>query len=136
MLSYTVPAVTLAEAQEYFALSGEAWTGDTGALMRGQRFVATTYNGRWLVEFENDAAPEAVKHAIFEAARREAATPGSLAPDYQAPRLVKRKKIADLETEYADPVAVGSPATVLDGLLIGIARPASGRTRTAMVVRA
>ena len=136
MLSYTVPAVTQAEAQDYFALSGEAWTGDTGALMRGQRFVATTYNGRWLVEFENDATPEAVKHAIFEAARREAATPGSLAPDYQAPQQIVRERVDTLEVEYADPVVTASLPTLLDGLLVGFARSATARTRTAYVVRA
>ena len=136
MLSYTVPAVSQAEAEAYFTASGEVWPGDAGTLMRGQRYVAAAYNGRWLVAFENDAAPDAVKHAIFEAARREADVPGSLAADYQAPRVVKRKKIDVIETEYADAVPTGSPTSVLDAILTGVARPAGGRTRTATVMRA
>lgn len=136
MLSYTVLAVTEAEAGEYFTASGEAWAGDAAALMRGQRYVASTYNGRWLAPFYNAAAPDAVKHAIFEAARREADVPGSLAADYQAPRVVKRKKIDVIETEYADAIPTGSPTVVLDAILSGVARPAGGRTRTATVMRA
>ena len=136
MLSYTVLAVTEAEAGEYFQLSNEAQNWDEGALMRGQRYVASTYNGRWLAPFDNAAAPDAVKHAIFEAARREADVPGSLAADYQAPRVVKRKKIDVIETEYADAVPTGSPTAVLDAILTGVARPAGGRTRTATVMRA
>ena len=136
MLSYTVLAVTEAEAGAYFALSNEAQNWDDGALMRGQRYVASTYNGRWIAPFDNAAAPDAVKHAIFEAARREADVPGSLAADYQAPRVVKRKKIDVIETEYADAVPNASPSVVLDAILTGVARPAGGRTRTAMVVRA
>lgn len=136
MLSYTVLAVTEAEAGAYFTLSNEAENWDEGALMRGQRYVASTYNGRWIAPFDNAAAPDAVKHAIFEAARREADVPGSLAADYQPPRIVKRKKIDVIETEYADAVPTGSPTSVLDAILTGVARPAGGRTRTAMVVRA
>ena len=136
MLSYTVLAVTEAEADAYFALSNEALNWDEGALMRGQRYVASTYNARWITPFDNAAAPDAVKHAIFEAARREADVPGSLAADYQAPRVVKRKKIDVIETEYADAIPTESPAAVLDAILSGVARPAGGRTRTATVMRA
>lgn len=136
MLSYTVPAVTQAEADDYFALSGEVWTGDGGALMRGQRFIAATYNSRWLVAFENEAAPDAVKHAIFEAARREAMTPGALSPDYQPPQMIKRERVDVLEVEYADPAKVVGLPSLLDGLLAALARPVQARTKTAYVVRA
>jgi len=135
MLSYTVPAVTQAEADAYFALSGEATT-DAGSLMRGQRFVAATYNSRWLTDFDNDAAPDAVKHAIFEAALRESVTPGVLAPDHQPAQAVKRERIDVLEVEYADPVKAAGLSDLLDGMLAGIARPAKSRTQTAFVVRA
>lgn len=136
MLSHIVPAATPVEAQAYFTLSGETWTGDAGALMRGQRYVASAYNGRWLIEFENDAAPDAVKHALFEAARREAATPGSLAPDYQPPQTVKREKVDVLEVEYADAVSLAGLLLLLDNLLFGVARPARSRSQTAWVSRA
>lgn len=136
MLSYTVPAASEDEAEAYFTASGEVWAGDAGTLMRGQRYVAANYNSRWLVAFDNGAAPDAVKHAIFEAARREAATPGSLAPDYQPAQAVKREKVDVLEVEYIDPVPVAGLPALLDGLLAAIARPTKSRTQTAYVVRA
>lgn len=136
MLSYTVLAVTEAEAGEYFTASGEAWAGDAAALMRGQRYVASTYNGRWLAPFDNAAAPDAVKHAIFEAARREADVPGSLAADYQAPQQVTRERVDVIEVEYAEAVRSAGLNTLLDNILIGQARAAASRTRTAYVVRA
>lgn len=86
MLSLTVAAVTLTEANTYCAARAYAnWSGDdlarTAALRRGQDFIAGEYNHRWLVTFDNAAAPEVVKFAIIEAARRELVAPGSLQPD-------------------------------------------------------
>jgi hypothetical protein len=86
MLSLTEPAVSVAEADAY--ASARAWSNWAGAdaakeaaIRRGQDFIAGEYNGLWLEEWENDDAPEAVRFAIIEAARRELATPGILSPD-------------------------------------------------------
>jgi hypothetical protein len=80
MLSYTDPAVTVAEADAYATARAWAnWTGNdtvkTAALRRGQDYIAGAYNGRWATEWDNDAAPEPVRFAIIEAARRELVTP-------------------------------------------------------------
>lgn len=86
MLSFTDLAVELAEADDYATARAWAnWTGTdevkTAALRRGQDFIAGEYNDRWVDEWENDDAPENVKFAIIEAARRELVSPGSTAPD-------------------------------------------------------
>lgn len=86
MLSFDTLAVTIAEADAYCTARGIAdWTGadalKSAALLRGQAYIAGTYNARWAVEFENDAAPDAVKYAVIEAATREIKVPFSLTPD-------------------------------------------------------
>jgi hypothetical protein len=83
MLSYTVPATTAAEVTTYLSAAGvtgwpEAEVDQSAAVMRGQRYVAATYNARWTTDFTNDAAPDVVKHAIAEAALVEAKTAGAL----------------------------------------------------------
>lgn len=85
MLSYTVPATTPAEVKAYHAASGatgwpEDETTQAQTILRGQRYIAARFNSRWAVEFENDAAPDEIRHAIAEAALFEARTPGALAP--------------------------------------------------------
>lgn len=85
MLSMTTPAVTPAEATAYVASTGAAgWPSDeteqARAIMRGQRFIATRYNGRWLTEFDADSVPTEVQYAIIEAASVEARQPGALNP--------------------------------------------------------
>ena len=86
MLSLTTAAVTVAEADAYcIARVYTGWAGDptakAGALRRGQDYIAGEYNHRWLVSFTDATAPDTVKFAIIEAARRELAAPGSLQPD-------------------------------------------------------
>lgn len=85
MLSFTVLAVTAAEAAAYVAaraLTGwpVAEAGQLAALRRGQDYIAREYNGRWSVVFDDTDAPDVVKFAIIEAAIVEAVTPGALAP--------------------------------------------------------
>lgn len=85
MLSFTVPAVTPAEAAEYITAGGATgWPTDETlqlqAIMRGQRYIAARYNGRWHAGWSDDAAPEPVKLAIIEAAILEAQKPGVLSP--------------------------------------------------------
>ena len=83
MLSFAAPATTPAEATAYITAGGEAgWPTDEAAqqqaIIRGQRAVARIYNGRWITEWANDDAPDAVKYAIAEAALVEARKPGVL----------------------------------------------------------
>jgi len=132
MLSYTDPAVTVLEADAYAALRG--WTNWTGlgpiknaAIMRGQTYLAGLYNDRWATEWDNDDAPEAVKNAIIEAARRELVSPGSLSPDYVASRVVtrERKKVGPLEKELEYAEATGASSVrpdiaIIDQLLAGL----------------
>lgn len=84
MLSYTTPAVTVSEASAYLAAAGEAWAGTdeakAAAIIRGQRYITGIGNGRWATEWNNNDAPESVKFAIIESARRELVAPGSLSP--------------------------------------------------------
>lgn len=146
-LSYTEAAVTEAEADAYAQLRGWSdWaaasaTDKPAALRRGQDYIAGTYNSRWAVEFEDDDAPDEVKFAVIEAARRELNSPGSLAPDFQPLESVKRikKKVGDLEkeTEYRDAAANAMPVfAVIDGLLAGLIAPKAGNTTFGFVARA
>lgn len=85
MLSMMTPAVTAAEASTYLeAVGAIGWPAtepeQLQAIMRGQRYVAARYNGRWLTGFENEDAPADVRFAVIEAAAVEARTPGSLNP--------------------------------------------------------
>ncbi|WP_108482266.1 DnaT-like ssDNA-binding protein [Oceaniglobus ichthyenteri] len=128
MLSYIDPALTLAEADAYAVSRGyAAWVGDDtvkeAALRRGQDYIASKYNGRWLSGFTDATAPDAVKFAITEAAIRDLGAPGSLAPDYTPGKVVKRERVkagpVESEEEYRDDGSV-SPLpvfSVIDGLL-------------------
>ena len=89
MLSYTVPAVTPAEAAAYISardITGwpETEPAQIAALRRGQDHIAREYNNRWLSEFDNDDAPELVQFAVIEAALVEARNPGALSPTVKA----------------------------------------------------
>lgn len=134
MLSYTDLALTTGEADTYAALMGySAWTGDnaakTAALQRGQLYVAAKYNARWVTDWDNANAPDNVKYAITEAAMRDLAAPGSLAPDYTPGKVVKRERVkagpVESEEEYRDDGSV-TPLpvfSVIDGLLAGLIKP-------------
>lgn len=70
-----------------------------------------------------DVVPPSIERATYEAAFRELASPGSLAPDYVAAQAVKREKVDVIETEYA----VSGSATdvtpvvgIIDGILAGL----------------
>ena len=140
MLSYTEPAVTVEEANDYAeARAWSNWTGadplKEGALRRGQDYIAGIGNGRWAVEWDNDATPDEVKFSIIEAARRELAAPGSLAPDYVASDVLirERKKVGVLEkdVQYAEPKNAGSirpQIEIIDALLAGHLAQTSGAT--------
>lgn len=96
MLSFISPVVTPADADAYCAARGYVdWTGDetakAAAILRGQLFIAATYNARWAEVWESVYAPEAVRFAVIEAARRELAEIGTLAPDFDPTLAVKSR---------------------------------------------
>lgn len=132
MLSFTDPAVSLAEADAYAtARAYAAWTGadasKEAALRRGQDFVAGVYNSRWAVSFANDEAPDVVKFAIVEAAVLELENPGTLSAVVSASQRVVREKVGPLEVQYSDPgadiMADAIPiVTRIEGLLAGLLR--------------
>lgn len=136
MLSYTTIAVTVSEADAY--ATSRAWTdwiGDdaakTSALRRGQDYIAGIYNSQWNVEFDDDTAPDLVKYAIIEAARRELVSPGSLMPDVVGVERVLREKVGDLEVQYADAgeLADARPRIgIIEGLLSGLIQAARNST--------
>ena len=144
MLSFTDPAVTIVEADAYASLRAWSnWAGDNtakeAALRRGQDYIAGLYNARWMTEWENDAAPEPVKYAIIEAARRELVSPGSLAPDITPGKV---KKTVAVSGAVSVTYAVGTDAAAsmrpvlaaIDGLLVGLVTPATG-TRVTTLAR-
>ena len=80
MLSHTDLVVTATEAADYLGAAGVAVRLQEVDLMRGQRYLAARFNGRWNVCFDADTVPDAVKYAVIEAAVIEQRTPGSLSP--------------------------------------------------------
>ena len=128
MLSLTTPIVTPAEASSYIAARGYAgWPADEpeqeAAILRGQAWLAVTYNGRWVEEWED--APEAVQFAVIEAALREARQPGSLGADYvPAERITAESKGAgplQKSVSYSDrPASRQVSVPIIDGLLRGL----------------
>jgi hypothetical protein len=138
-LSFTDPAVTVDEANTYAQARNwldwdDAEDADReAAILRAQTYIAATYNGKWRDEWDNADAPDNVKFAIIEAARRELARPGSLAPDYDPSGSIKRqrKEVGPLKTEveYAIPADADGAAPripIIDYLLAGVIGPAGG----------
>ena len=128
MLSLTTPIVTPAEASSYIAARAYAgWPegepDQLAAILRGQTYIAVTYNGRWLDEWED--APEPVQFAIIEAALREAREPGSLGADYvPAERVTMRREKVDVieeQVQFSDKAASRQISVpIIDGLLRGL----------------
>jgi hypothetical protein len=104
MLSLTAPIVTPAQATAYVVARGYAgWPAvqadQEAAILRGQTYIATTYNGRWADEWTD--APEPVAFAVIEAALREAREPGRLGADYvpSEREIMRRSKIDVIEEQ-------------------------------------
>lgn len=145
-LSFSDPAVTVEEADEYASARGWSdWAGEgkEPALLRAQTYIAATYNGRWAMEWTNDEAPAAVRYAIIEAARRELRSPGSLSPDYDPAGLIRRqsKAVGPLKTdvEFAVPLDAASARPVIgiiDNLLAGLLVTTKGRGGVSFLQRA
>lgn len=130
MLSLTTPIVTPAEASSYIAARSYAgWPAGVpeqeAAILRGQTWLAVTYNGRWVTEWTD--APEAVEFAVIEAALREARQPGSLGADFvPAERVTMRREKVDVieeQVQYSDrPASQQATIPIIDGLLRGLVR--------------
>ncbi|MEO1949312.1 hypothetical protein [Thioclava sp.] len=130
MLSYTVPAVGEAEAAEYTSAAGVTPQPSATDLIRGQRYIAARFNSRWLSEWEGNLVPDAVKHAIIEAAVIEARRPGSLSP-VSTPAtdkvLIGAGKLTWERVKGASgPDAFIPRSAIIDGLLAGLVRSAMG----------
>lgn len=91
------------------------------------------YRGQPLDE---DTIPRQIIEATCEAAIREMAEPGSLAPDLERGGAVKRLKAGSVEVEYTDGADLTTTFTTIDGLLSGLLLPAKGKTATSFVGRA
>ncbi|MFC3072353.1 DnaT-like ssDNA-binding protein [Shinella pollutisoli] len=131
MLSFTTLAVTLEEADAYATARAWAnWIGTddakTAALRRGQDFIASAYNSRWIDEWDNDHAPEEVKFSIIEAARRELVKPGSMSPDLKRGGKIKAVGAGSARVEFADGAPAETTFSIIDGLLAGLVAPKSG----------
>ena len=123
MLSYTELGVTLQEADAFAdARAWTNWTGTdeakTGALRRGQDWVAQTYNGRWSEEWENEDAPENVKYSIIIAARMELVTPGRLSKAKK--RGIKSAGAGSARVEFFSDDGAQDVFADIDGLLAGL----------------
>lgn len=147
MLSFTDPAVTVEEAHSYASARGWSdWLSATEhdqstAILRGQTYLASTYNGRWVMQWANDEAPAAVRYAIIEAARRELRSPGSLSPDYDPAKVVTNKRVkagpVETQTAFADPKGAQPVVPMIAALLAGlIIAPRSQRVATSFLARA
>jgi len=95
--------------------------------------VGVIYRGQPLDE---DTIPRQIIEATCEAAVREMAEPGSLAPDLERGGAVKRLKAGSVEIEYADSADLTTTFATIDGLLNGLLLPAKGKTATSFVARA
>lgn len=129
MLSFTVLAVTKAEAAAYTGAGGIAVALQETDLMRGQRYVAAKFNGRWRVAFGPDEVPEEVQLAIIEAAIVEAKTPGILSPTSTPATdkvLVGAGKLTwERVGDATDPDAFVPRVAAVEGLLASLIRPES-----------
>lgn len=73
-----------------------------------------------------DEVPVEIVNATCEAAVREFATPGSMAPDLERGGSVKRLKAGSVEIEYGANAMARTTFTVIDGILSAILESGSG----------
>ncbi len=137
MLSMVDLAVTRDEAMDYVGTAGIAIDLQDTDLMRGQRFIASRYNTRWTVEFDNATAPDQVRYAIIEAALVEARNPGTLSPVSNPATdkvLVGAGKLTwERVGGASEPDSYIPRLAAVDGLLSGLVR-SGGLGFAAMVV--
>lgn len=144
---------SLTDATAYTGAHGLAWAGVDAdketALRRATAWIDATYRGRfpgarlngrsqaleWPRRDAYDAAgefigsatiPGEVVAATCEAAVRELAVPGGLAPDVTPGQVVKQEQVGPLSAIYAgrsDAAAFLPVVAVVDGLLSGLFAP-------------
>ena len=79
-------------------------------------------------ELPDDTIPQKIRDATAEAAIRELAAPGSLAPDVSISGVAKRRRVGDVETEFAghSGSSQAKPSfSVIDGHLNGLLKSVS-----------
>lgn len=126
-LSLTEPAVTPSEADAYATLRGWGdWIGadsvKAAAIRRSQDYIAGEYNKRWVDEWPNDEAPDGVKFAIIEGARRELVKPGSLAPDLKRGGLIDEVGAGSARVKFAQNAPADTTFTTINNKLNGLVR--------------
>lgn len=126
-LSLTVDSVTPQEVDAYALARGRTvWTDAAAsppepkqqAIRRATDYLAATYNGRWLIEFEPDDVPEEVTFAIAEAAVRELEEPGSLSEDLDPNGRIQSMQAGSVNITYADGTAPADAFTGIENLLL------------------
>jgi hypothetical protein len=132
---------SVADADAYFASMGNTQWGAASnankesALRRATQYLDTYYNNRWqglrtyardqalawprydVYDDEdnliaNDEIPKEIVQATMEAALRELTNPNSLTPDVTVGRIVKKRTVGPISTEYegrGDPVRDARP---------------------------
>lgn len=136
MLSMTTPIVTPADATDYLDDAGAVgWPVDEAlqaqAIMRGQRAIASRYNFRWLPPAWDEIIPDQIRFAVIEAARIEAVTPGFFSRTYtpsEAKVLTGAGQISWTVVGGKGKDAMVPTSTVIEALLAGFVRPATGGT--------
>lgn len=71
---------------------------------------------------ESDAIPAMLKQAVYEAALRELATPGSMTPDLDRGGEIKRVQAGPVAVEYKDSAPSTTLRTSIDGILSALLR--------------
>lgn len=71
-------------------------------------------------EIAEGEIPQEVLDAAAEAAVRELASPGSLAPDLERGGAIRRVQAGSVSVEYASTATAGTTFSLIDGLLAGL----------------
>jgi hypothetical protein len=132
MISMIDPIVTPAEALVYLDASGATDWPDTEylqttAIMRGQRYIAAKYNGRWLNGI--DPVPAPIKYAVIEAALVEAKTPGFFTKTYTSSDAKVLVAVEGIRWERVGGSDMAPASTIVDGLLAPYIGSTTGRTK-------
>jgi hypothetical protein len=125
MLTYTVLAVTPAEAQSYIDARGlTGWppllADQNKVLRRGQDYIAREYNDRFTVTVTDTAPTDVVKFAIVEAALTEARSPGSLSPVVTAATAKILTQVGDIKWTPVTASASGNAAKMMKPTLTNV----------------
>lgn len=74
---------------------------------------------------EDDVIPTMLKQAIYEAALRELASPGSMTPDLDRGGEIKRVQAGPVAVEYKDSAPATTLRTSISGIIAQLLRPRS-----------